>query len=107
MASAKVAKTPNLRNRIDRTGHDAFEAIARLHFKRIDHGMRRFADGDHQHALVRIEVMQVLADAQHSAIAIHMTLKCPVDAGFLEGMLKQVAGGDPHVQRKLFAVGGR
>ena len=52
MASAKVAKAPSLRKRIDGTGHDAFEAVARLHLERIDHGMRRFADGDHQHAVV-------------------------------------------------------
>ena len=82
MASAKVAKAPSLRSRIDRTGHNAFEAIARLHFERIDHGMRGFADGDHQHAIVGIEVMQVFANAEHSAIAIHMALECPVDAGF-------------------------
>ncbi len=74
--------------------------------KRIDHGLRRFADGDHQHAVVGIEIVQVLADAQHSAIAIHVALKRPVDAGFREGMLKQMTRGDSHVQGKLFAIGG-
>ena len=107
MASAIVAKAPNLRNWIDRTGHDALEAIARLHFERIDHGMRGFADGDHEHAAIRIQVMQVFANAEHSAIAIHMALKCPVDAGFAERMLKQMTRSDPHVQGKLLAIGGR
>ena len=107
MAAAKVAKASHLRNRIDRTGHDAFEAIARLHFQRIDHGMRGFADGDHQHAVVGIEVVQVFANAEHSAIAIHVTLKCPVDAGFGESVLEQVTRGDPHVQGKRLAIGSR
>ena len=107
MASAKVAEAPNLRNRIDRTGHNALEAIARLHFERIDHGMRRFADGNHQHAIVGIKVMQVFANAEHSAIAIHVALKCPVDAGFRERMLEQMTRGNPHVQGKLLAIGGR
>ena len=83
------------------------KAVARLHFERIDHGMRRFADGDHQHAVVGIEVVQVLANAEHALVAIHMALKCPVDAGFRQRMLKQMTRGDPHVQSKLVAIGGR
>ena len=69
--------------------------------------MRRFADGDHQHAVVGIEIVQVLANAKHPAIAIHVALKCPVNAGFRESMLKQMTRGDPHVQGKFLAIGGR
>ena len=51
--------------------------------------------------------MQVFADAEHSAIAIHMALKSPVDAGFRERVFEQVTRDDPHVQGKLLAVGSR
>ena len=51
--------------------------------------------------------MQILANAQHAAIAVHVALKCPVNAGFRERMLKQMTHGDPHVQGKLLAVGWR
>ncbi len=100
MPSAKITEASQLRSRVDRTGDDAFEAVSRLHFERIHHGVRRFADGDHEHAIVRIEIVQVFADAEHSAIAIHVTLKRPVDAGFGESVLEQMARGDPHVQGK-------
>ena len=51
--------------------------------------------------------MQVFANAKHPAIAIHVALECPVDAGFRKRMLEQVTRGDPHVQGKLVAVGSR
>ncbi len=106
MAAAKIAEASHLRNRIERAGHDACEAAARLHFERIDHGMRRLANGDHQHAIVGIEVVQILANAEHTFIALHVSLKCPVDAGFRKCMLKQVTRSDAHVQGKLIAIGG-
>ncbi len=60
-----------------------------------------------KHAVVRVQVVQVFANAEHATIAIHMALECPVDAGFCERMLKQVTCCDPHVQGKLLAIGSR
>jgi hypothetical protein len=51
--------------------------------------------------------MQVLANSKHPAIAIHVALECPVNAGVREGMLKQMPRRDPHVQGKLLASGSR
>ena len=62
---------------------------------------------DHQHAIIGIEVVQVFADAEHAAITIHMSLKCPVDAGFRKRMLEKMPRGNAHIQSKLVAIGGR
>ena len=69
--------------------------------------MRRLADGNHQHAIVGIEVVQILANSKHAFVTIHMSLKCAVDAGFRQRMLKQVARDNAHVESKLLAIGGR
>ena len=50
--------------------------------------------------------MEVLANTEHSSIAINVALECPVDTGFRKAMLKLMTRGDPHVQGKLLAVGG-
>jgi len=50
--------------------------------------------------------VQILANAEHTFIALHVSLKCPVDAGFRKCMLKQVTRSDAHVQGKLIAIGG-
>ncbi len=105
MPSAKVAEAPHLRDGIDRTGHNPFETIPRLHLERVEHGMRRFSDGDYKNAVIRIEVMQVFADAEHAAIAIHMTLERPIDACVSERVLEQMTRCHPHVQVKLLAIG--
>src|SRR6059036_2092023 len=98
MAAAKIAEASHLRNWIDGSGYDPFESAARLHFERIDHGMGRLAEGNHQHPVVGIEIVQVLANAKHTFVAIHVTLKGPVNAGLGQRVLKQVAGGYAHVE---------
>jgi hypothetical protein len=50
--------------------------------------------------------MEVLANTEHSSIAINVALECPVDTGFRKGMLKQMTRGDSHVQGKFFTIGG-
>jgi len=70
--------------RIDGRRHDAFEAAANLRFKRRSHGVRGFADGDHKNAVVGVEVVEIVANTQHAAVAVNMPSERAFDGGVLE-----------------------
>ena len=40
--------------------------------KRDQHGVRGFADGDDEDAAVGVEIIEVVADAQHAALAVQV-----------------------------------
>jgi hypothetical protein len=106
MPAEKIAETAGLRNRLDGTGHDAFETIAGLHLQRVDHRVRGLPDGNHQHAAVRVEIMKVFTNPQHSAITVNVPLKGPINTGFRKRMLEKLARGNAHVECEALAVSG-
>src|SRR5712692_274108 len=105
MPAPEIAKAARLRNRLNRTGHDAFEARARLHLQRIDLGMCGFPDGNHQHPAVGVEIVKVFTDAQHTSLTVNVPLESSIDGGFREGMLEKLPGGDAHVDGEPLSVG--
>src|ERR1700682_3287769 len=108
MSAAKIAKSANLRRGIDRTADNAFKAASSLHFQRIEQTVRRFADRDDRDAAKGIEIVEILADAQHSALTIHVSLKGFIDAGFGESVLEELPGSNAHINSKTLALcGGR
>src|SRR5713226_2518041 len=106
MAAPEIAKPAYLRSRLGRAGHDPFEAMARLHLQGIDQGVGGFPDGYHQHPVVGVEIVKVLADAQHTPLAVNVPLKSSVDAGFCECMLEKLPGRDAHLDREPAALSG-
>src|SRR5213592_3398391 len=108
MSAAKIAKSANLRRGIDRTAVDAFKAASSLHFQRIQQSVCSFADRDDRNIAKGIEIVEILADAQHSALTIHISLEGFINAGFGESVLVKLAGGDTHLEGCALAVcGGR
>ncbi len=104
MSALEVAKAAQLSQRRDGTGDDAFEAAAGLHFEGVDQSVSGFADGNHEHATVGIQVEEIFSDAEDSTLALDVTLEGAVDAGFGEGAFKKMAGGNPHVEGEAFTI---
>ena len=104
MAAVEVTKAGQLGTWSYGCRNNSFEALSGLHFQGVDHPGCGFAEGNHEHAAVGIKLVEVFADAQHAAFAINMALEGTVDAGFGEGVFKKLAGCDPHVEGKAFAI---
>src|SRR6266853_3850135 len=107
MSAAKVTKAPHLRHRIDRTADDAFKAASSLHFQRIQQTVRSFADRNDRDTAEGIEIVEVLADAQHAAFTIHISLESFIDAGFRQSVLEKLPGSDTHLDGCTLAISGR
>src|SRR6266576_5019451 len=84
MPSLKISEAANLVRGRDRRCNNALETAAHLGFKGCRHGMSCLADGNHQYARVRIEIVQVFANAQHSTFATHVKGERAFDRGVLE-----------------------
>src|SRR6266567_3879545 len=106
MPTLEVAEAANVRGRLDRAGHDAFKSAANLHFERVDHGVGGLADRNHYDAARGLQIKKIFKNAQNAAFAIHVPLKCPINAGFSESMLEEMARGDTHVESKALAIRG-
>jgi hypothetical protein len=108
MSATKIAKPANLRRGLDRTADDAFKTAASPHFKRIKQTVRSFADRNDKDIAKGIQIVEILADAEDSALTIHIPLKGFINAGFRESVLEKLAGGDTHLDGCTLAVcGGR
>src|SRR5437868_5913450 len=96
MSTAKITEAMHLRAGVDRGGNDALQSIADLPGKRLDQRVASLADGDHEHAGVRIEVVKILTNAQNPALTLHVMSKGAGDGSFLQGVLKNLPGGVAH-----------
>src|SRR6266850_4333699 len=104
----KIAESANLRRGLNRTADDAFKAASSLHFQRIEQSVRSLPNRDDKDIAEGIEVVEILADAQHSAFTIHVSLKGFIDAGFRQSVLEKLSGSDAHLDGCTLAVcGGR
>ena len=96
MSAVKIAKAADVKLGFDGTGDDAFEALAGLFVQRSEHRVRSFADGDYEHAVVGIQVVQVLANAENSALGVHLPGESLADAGFPKSVFEDVASDFLH-----------
>ena len=104
MPAAKIPETAHLAGGFDGRCDNAFEAAAELGFESGGHGVRRLPDGDDEDALVGIEIVQVVADAQDTALAVHVAGEGAFDGGVLERGGEDLAGDVAHVAELLFAL---
>src|SRR2546422_3791112 len=105
MPAPEIAKAARLRNRLNRTGYDSLEARARLHLQGIHQSLGGFPDRNHQHPAVGVEIVKVFTDAQHTSLTVNVPLESSIDAGFREGMLEKLPGGNAHVDGEALSVG--
>ena len=75
MSATKIAEPANLRRGLDRTADDALKTAASLHFKRIKQTVRSFADRNDKDIAKGIQIVEILADAEDSALTIYIPLK--------------------------------
>jgi hypothetical protein len=70
--------------------------------------VRSFADRNDRHTTEGIEIVEVLADAQHAAFTINVSLESFIDAGLRQSVLEKLPGSDTHLDGCTLAVcGGR
>ena len=74
-------------------------------FKSRSHGVRGFADGDHKNAIVGVKVVEILANAQDSSVAVDMPSERAFDGSVPKRGGKNVASDDAHACELLLAVG--
>jgi hypothetical protein len=97
MSALKITEAGNLPIGLRRTDYDALKAAPRLHFESTDQGVCGFADRHYKDACESIEVVEVLADAQHAMVAMDVTRESSVHAGLSQGAFKDVARGYAHL----------
>src|SRR5258708_39488813 len=107
MSAAKVAKAAHLRRWLDRTGYDAFERGTHLPGQCFNHRVSGLADGDNQCARVRLQVVKIFADAQESALAMHMPAEGFGNRSLVQCELKNLARSLSHLAKLHFTVRGR
>jgi hypothetical protein len=93
MPALEISEAVHLRSRINRSGDNTFEAAADLGFESFDKSVPGFANGDYENARIGVEVVEIIADAQDSALAVDVTGEGFGDAGFGESALEDRAGG--------------
>src|SRR3981081_1637287 len=104
MSTKKVAEPMRLRTRLHRAGDDSFKIISSLNFQGAHHRVRGLADGDYEHAIVRVKIVKVLGNAQHPALARNMALESSIDAGFAQRAFEKMPRQNPHLNGNSFAV---
>ena len=104
MPAVIIAESSRLRSWLHRTGNNALEIVPSLNFQRVHHGVRRFANGDHQHAVVRVEIVKVFADPQHTAFAGNMALEGAINAGFSQRTRENISRLNSHLNGDPFAI---
>src|ERR1700687_1453383 len=105
MCAAKIAETAHLAGGLNRRCDDAFEAAAELGFESGGHGVRGLADRNHEDAMEGIEMVQVVADAQDAALAVHITGEGTFDGSVLQGGVEYLTGDVAHAPELLVAHG--
>src|SRR5690348_9151740 len=104
MSAMKIAEPAHLRRRLDRTANNAFKSASGLHFQRIEQSMCSLTNRNNNYIAVGIEIVEILAHAQHPAFTIHISLECFINAGFRESMLKELPCHNTHLNGYTLAV---
>src|SRR5207245_11202058 len=103
--TARIEETANLVHGFDRLCHDAFEAAAELDLESGGQGVRGLSDGDDEDAIVGIEIVQIVADAQNTALAVHVAGEGVFDGGVLKSGRKDLARRLAHASKLLGTLG--
>jgi len=107
MSAAKIAEAADLACRFDRRCDDAFEGAADLGFESCGHGVRGFSDGNYEDAVVGVEVVEIVSDAQDSALAVDVAGEGGFDGGMLERGGEDLTGDFAHAAELLLALGSQ
>ncbi len=78
---------------------------AHLSFESGGHGVGGLSDGNDEDAVVGIEIVQVVANAQDTALAVHVAGESAFDGGVAERGDEDLAGDLPHLAEVLLAFG--
>jgi hypothetical protein len=107
MSAQKIAEPPRLRRRLHRTGDDSLKVVSGLNFQRAHHRVRSFANGNHQHPVVGMKVVEIFADPQNAAFTANMAFESPINARLAERAFKNLPRRNPHLDGSSLAVGRR
>src|SRR5579872_3834888 len=69
------------------------------------HGVAGFTDGDDDYAGIRVQVVEIFADAHDAALGLHMAGEGFRDGGFAQGVEKNFARGLAHSAENIGIVG--
>src|SRR5208282_945758 len=106
MSAAKIAEAADLIRGLDGRRDDAFESATGLSFESGGHGVRGFADGDDEDAVVGVEIVEIFSDAQDAALTVDVAGEGAFDGGVLQRGGEDLAGDFAHVA-ELPLAGGR
>ena len=73
-------------------------------FESGGHGVRGFSDGDDEDTAVRVKIVEIVADAQDAARAVHIAGEGAFDGGVLQCGSEYLAGDFAHVAELLVAL---
>src|SRR5579884_4464790 len=105
MAAEEVTKPGQLRRRVHHANHDPLQAARDTSVQGLEHRVRGLTERDDEHVAIRTEVIKVLGNAQHAALALHVSREGTGDAGFRERLLKNFPGGGAHLPCGVFGHG--
>ena len=71
--------------------------------QRFNHRVPSFADRDHKHARIGVQFVKIFADAQHSALTMHVPRKCLGDRSLGQRVTKDLARSLAHMAKLRFA----
>src|SRR5262249_29027987 len=97
MAPRKVAVTRELRRLRAGIGDDALHGRPNLLRQALGHAMAGLAEGNSQYARIRLQVVEIVANAQHAALIVHVPRESPLDAGFVQRVRKDFSRHGAHV----------
>src|SRR5215469_1533663 len=89
MSALKITEGAGLEWRNQRARNHAFEALARLLNESSEHRVCGFTQGNDQHTVVGVEVVEVFGNAEDSAIAVHVAREGLFYAGFGQCVFEQ------------------
>src|SRR5271155_3367748 len=108
MSAAKIAENAHLRRGLNRTRHNAFHRrLADLLRESLDHRVSSLADGNHQDARIRIEMVKIFADAQHTTLTMDVFRKCLGNRGLSQRVAKDLASNVAHFAKLRFGISVR
>src|SRR5271165_444700 len=106
MSAVKVTEATHLCRRLDRTRHNAFQRrFSDLLLEGFRHRVSGLADGDHQDARIRIQMVKIFTNAQYPTLTMHVPLKRLKNRGFGQSVTKDFASRITHSMKLRFGIG--
>src|SRR5579863_307679 len=96
VATEKITKAPNLGSGSHRRGYNSLKVGASLHLQCIHHGVCGLTERDYENAMVGVEVVQVLPNTQDATLANDVLPEGPIDTGFGQSVLENMARNHAH-----------